>query len=259
MTAGLAPGAGAATAGTWAWVLVLASLSAATSWIGVTIALRIGGRPDAVAAGIGFSTGIMLAVAGGELLPEAWRLAGAREAVVGAALGAGLIAALHLVLPHTHLLDEAGGDGVVRLSSAYLVAVGLILHDFPEGFALAGAYLADPGLGVVVAVAIAVHNVPEEFAMAVPAAALRRRRFLVGAAVVSALAEPVGAVIGLGASGLHPSLNAGFVAFGAGAMIYVALHELVPMARRVGRVDRFAAGAVAAVATAVVLHLLVRP
>lgn len=70
------------------------------------------------------------------------------------------------------------------------------LDDFPEGFALANSCIANPVVGVLVAVAIAVHNIPEEFAMAIPAAALRRRRFLLGAAVVSALAEPIGALIG---------------------------------------------------------------
>ena len=63
---------------------------------------------------------------------------------------------------------------------------------------------ANPDIGVLVAVAIAVHNIPEEFAMAVPAVALRRRRFLIGAAVVSALAEPIGASSGSPASSSTP-------------------------------------------------------
>jgi ZIP family zinc transporter len=81
------------------------------------------------------------------------------------------------------------------------------------------AYASTPRLGVLVAIAIAVHNLPEEFAMAVPAAQLQRRRFLVRAAVVSALAEPAGAVIGLAGVSLYPELNAAFLAFAAGAMI----------------------------------------
>jgi ZIP family zinc transporter len=96
-------------------------------------------------------------------------------------------------------------------------------------------------------VAIALHNLPEELAMAMPATALRSRRFLVGAAVLSALAEPVGAVIGLLAVNARPSLNGYFLAFAAGAMIFVAVHELVPMARRYGKIAWFAAGIVLSV------------
>jgi ZIP family zinc transporter len=162
-----------------------------------------------------------------------------------------------VVLPHVHLFDEAGAGTTVRTSSAYLVAIGLILHDVPEGFAMANAYVAASDVGVLVAVAIALHNIPEEFAMAVPAAALRRRRFLIRAAVVSALAEPVGAVIGLSGVALYRPLHAGFLAFAAGAMIYVSLHELLPLARRIGQLRQYALGAATAMPVDAGLHLLI--
>ena len=88
--------------------------------------------------------------------------------------------------------------------------------------------------------------------MAVPAMALRSKRFLLGAAVLSALAEPVGAVIGLLAVKASPGLNGYFLAFAAGAMLFVSFHELVPMARRYGRKTWFGAG----VALSVIVHQL---
>jgi ZIP family zinc transporter len=59
-------------------------------------------------------------------------------------------------------------------------------------------------LGLLVALAIALHNLPKEFAMSVPAVVLKSKGFLFGAALLSALAEPLGAVIGLVAVGLAP-------------------------------------------------------
>ena len=82
--------------------------------------------------------------------------------------------------------------------------------------------------------------------------ALRSKRFLLGAAVLSALAEPVGAVIGLLAVKASPGLNGYFLAFAAGAMLFVSFHELVPMARRYGRKTWFGAG----VALSVIVHQL---
>ncbi|MEX2100672.1 MAG: ZIP family metal transporter [Acidimicrobiia bacterium] len=250
-------GVSGASGEAWAAVVVLASLSAATTWIGVLVALRIGTRPRALAIGIGFSAGIMVVIAAVELVPEASRSGDLTTVLVGVGLGAGSLAVLHLVLPHTHLLDESGGDDAVRLSSAYLVAVGLILHDFPEGFAMANSYVATPRLGVLVGVAIALHNIPEEFAMAAPAVGLRRRGFLVRAAVLSALAEPAGAIVGLVGVEVYPALNAGFLAFAAGAMVFVAIHELYPMARRVRHPGGFAAGAAAAVIVYALLQLVI--
>jgi ZIP family zinc transporter len=113
------------------------------------------------------------------------------------ALGAALIAALHVVIPHVHLFEERGLLDASMLRASTLVTLGLILHDFPEGIAMANAYIDSPSRGVVVSLAIALHNVPEEFAMAVPAVATRRRTMLFAMALVSALAEPAGALAGL--------------------------------------------------------------
>ena len=117
---------------------------------------------------------------------------------------------------------------------------------------MANSYIASPSLGVLVAVAIAIHNLPEEFAMAVPASLLRRKRFLYGSAVISALAEPAGAIVGLISVDLLPALNPLFMAFAAGAMIFVSVHELVPMARRYGNLPLFGVG----VALSVVVYLI---
>lgn len=178
-----------------------------------------------------------------ELVPEAIAAMGVGATLGSAAAGVALVWAAHLLVPHTHLVEEKGIANKTLIRSAYLVVFGLILHDVPEGFAMANAYVASPALGVLVALAIALHNLPEEFAMSVPAVLLRSKRFLFGAAVLSALAEPLGAIIGLVAVGIAPALNAHFMAFAAGAMIFVSIHELIPMARRCRNTALFLSGA----------------
>ena len=191
-----------------------------------------------------------------ELLPEASREAGVVVTAVAALTGAGLLAVLHAVIPHVHLVAEDSGLRSRELRRVYLVAFGLILHDFPEGFAMANAYLSGPRLGVVVTIAIVLHNIPEEFAMALPAVMARRRRFLIGAAAVSAAAEPAGALIGLTFVSISPGLNAVFLAFAAGAMVFVAVHELVPLSRELGRRRDTGVGIAAGAGVVVLLGLL---
>jgi len=224
-------------------ILLLSLLSAVSTLVGVGLAFWLGNSVAGIATGIGFSAGIMLLISIVELMPEAVSQVGLPKAVLAFALGTAAVASLNWIVPHTHLVEEKGRIDPRLLKSAYLVAFGLILHDVPEGFAMANSYLASPSLGVLVALAIALHNVPEEFAMAAPAIALGKQRFLLTAALLSALAEPAGAVLGLIAVRLEPELNPLFMALAAGAMVFVSLHELFPMARRYGKRGLFGLGA----------------
>ena len=104
-----------------------------------------------------------------------------------------------------------------------------------EGLATFLATLDNPVVGVPLAAAIAIHNIPEGVSIAIPVYyATRSRRKAVLATVVSALAEPAGALIGymVLAPFLTPSVFA--VVFGmiAGVMVFLALDELLPTAKR---------------------------
>jgi ZIP family zinc transporter len=229
---------------TYTTVLLLSLLSCLTTAAGVALALRLRENTRAIAAGIGFSVGIMVLISTLELIPEATAAMGIGATLTSAALGAALLWVMHIIVPHTHLFPETALINRALFRSSYLVAFGLILHDVPEGFAMANAFVAAPTLGVLVAVTIALHNLPEEFAMAVPMLLLRSKRLLFGAAFVSAMAEPLGAILGLVAVGMAPALNVHFMAFAAGVMLFVSIHELIPMARRYRHPGAFLGGTV---------------
>jgi len=227
---------------TYVAVILLASLSCLTTCIGVALAVRFQNSIKGIAVGIGFSAGIMLLISCFELVPESLAQAGVFPTFTATAGGIAFIWVLHFIIPHTHLVEEKGMTNIPALRAAYLVVFGLILHDVPEGFAMANSYIASPSLGFLVALAIALHNIPEEFAMAVPVVPLKKPFFLYGAAVLSGLAEPVGAVIGLVTVGIFPLLNPLLMSFAAGAMIFVSIHEFLPMARRYGHPWLFTMG-----------------
>lgn len=216
-------------AGTTITVLSLAALSGGTTLLGTILALRTSMHPRFVSAGLGFSAGMMISLAVLELVPDAFGLGGAGATGIGLAVGSSILALVRGSMTRRASIGSLQESG---LRAAYLVAVGLILHDVPEGFAMANAYLVTPSSGVTLAVAIAVHNVPEEFAMALPAATLASRHLLYRAAVASALAEPVGAGAGLIGVARLPGLHPIFLGVAAGAMIFVAVSELIPMVHR---------------------------
>src|SRR5436305_3467009 len=100
----------------------------------------------------------MLAVALVELLPEAFARSGA--AAPGLVLAGYLAVHLtqHTVTPHFHFGEET--HAVHRLAGPSAL-VGLLLHTFFDGVAIASAFLVRPGLGVMVFVAIFLHKLPE--------------------------------------------------------------------------------------------------
>jgi ZIP family zinc transporter len=239
-------------------VILLSFLSVITTVIGVALAIIFKKGLNAISIGIGFSAGIMLLISFFELIPESVIEAGVTETLISVFLGVLFIGILNLLIPHTHLIKERGKFNSSLLKTAYLVAFGLILHDFPEGFAMANSYIFSPSLGLLIALAIAIHNIPEEFAMAVPVVLSKSKRsFLVKIAFLSSIAEPGGALLGLLAVDILPALNPVFMSFAAGAMIFISIHELFPLAKKYKRILFFTLGLVLSVFVYLGLTILI--
>jgi ZIP family zinc transporter len=125
-----------------------------------------------------------------------------------------------------------------RLFKAGLfVALGLGIHNFPEGMASFATALSDPQLGIAIAIAIAIHNIPEGLAVSAPIyAATRSRSKAFWWSFLSGLAEPAGAL--LAAAVLMPFLNdamlGGLLSAVAGIMVFISIDELLPVSRAYG-------------------------
>lgn len=212
--------------------------------------------PRYMAFTLGFSAGVMIHVSYVELLQGGVdglaELQGSARAgfLIGhAAFFAGMVAMLliDVLVSHTYILEEPrapketpGGArspaGLRRAS--ILVALGIGIHNFPEGMATFVSAMQDMSLGVSLAVAIALHNIPEGIAVAVPVyAATGSSRKAFCWSLLSGLSEPVGAL--LAALVLMPILNAFVLAIVlcvvGGFMVYIAFDELLPVASSYGQ------------------------
>ncbi|MBM3608506.1 MAG: zinc transporter ZupT [Alphaproteobacteria bacterium] len=136
---------------------------------------------------------------------------------------------------------ETSGEGYDRAKIArvgLLAALAITAHNLPEGLATFFATLDNPVVGAPLAIAIAVHNIPEGVSIAVPVYyATGSKTKAVLATAVSGLAEPFGAIVGYAV--LAPFLNdfifGSVFAVIAGAMVFLALDELLPAARSYAR------------------------
>ena len=111
---------------------------------------------------VAFGAGFMLAVAVVELLPEAFARSGA--AAPGLVLAGYLAVHLtqHTLTPHFHFGEETHAVNQLAGTSAL---VGLLLHTFFDGVAIASAFLVRHGLALAAGVTIyvAASNLVPEF------------------------------------------------------------------------------------------------
>lgn len=129
------------------------------------------------------------------------------------------------------------GEPVDRklINTGLLMAIGIAIHNLPEGIAVGAGYLHNPQFGIFVAIAILLHNIPEGIATALP---LCRggicRRDAIKVAFLSGLAEPIGAIAASLVLVNFSTLLPGALAFAAGVMVFITLDELIPTAREHG-------------------------
>jgi ZIP family zinc transporter len=189
---------------------------------------------------LGFSAGVMIHVSYVELLQQSVEEIGFGPAHIAFFVGMVVMFAIDVSIPHEFMAErQAGGDQAKNdlMRAGLLVALGLGIHNFPEGMATFAGALDDPNLGIAIAAAIALHNIPEGLAVSTPIlAATGSRKQAFWWSFLSGVSEPVGA--GLAALVLLPILNdtvLGYVlASVAGIMVFISLDELLPVSRSWG-------------------------
>ena len=137
------------------------------------------------------------------------------------------------------LEGAAGSPGADAAGSAwraaFLVALGIGLHNLGEGLAIGSAYaVGSLALGAALVVGFALHNTTEGLAIVAPTA---RARLSLGRLALLGLLAGAPAVLGawVGASAFHPSVAALLFGVGAGAIAQVIVQILPQVRERDGR------------------------
>uniref|UniRef100_A0A0D3F1Z4 Zinc transporter ZTP29 n=1 Tax=Oryza barthii TaxID=65489 RepID=A0A0D3F1Z4_9ORYZ len=135
--------------------------------------------------------------------------------------------------------DDGSGKDMMKkhrrqvLFNGIITAVGISLHNFPEGMAVFLGSMKGLRVGLNLAIAIALHNIPEGVAVALPlyfATNSKWQAFKV--ATLSGFAEPLGVIIVayLFPSSLNPEVLEGLLGSVGGVMAFLTLHEMLPLA-----------------------------
>ena len=185
----------------------------------------------------GFAGGVMLTVAFMSLLSESIKSSNYITAALGFAFGALFMFLLDILLSHKHFeLKEKGLINPHLVKTGMLIAVGVALHNIPEGIAVGAGFAHLPKFGFMIALAIGLHNIPEGIAttMFIHCGGKCRKDCL-KIAFLSGIVEPIGAIAAFLFLQRFMFLVPVSLAFAAGVMVFITLDELIPMARKHGR------------------------
>lgn len=227
---------------------------------------------------MGITAGVMICLAFLELVNEAWQMAGFVTATIGFGAGATLMFLVDYFTPHIRFgekevrgtdadaEEECGcpdetprrGRGWHRhrhltqrnniidprlFKTGVLLAIGITIHNIPEGIAVGAGFMRAPQFGLFIGMAILLHNIPEGIATALPlckSGVCRWDAFKV--ALFSGLVEPLGALLAALLLTQFGGLIPGALAFAGGVMVYITLDELIPAAREHGHQHTTALG-----------------
>ncbi len=187
-------------------------------------------------------------------------------AAVGFLAGSLFIFGLDKLAPHLHInFSESEQEGVkAHWHRTTLLVLAITIHNIPEGLAV-GVLFGAAAHGVehvsitsaiVLAFGIGLQNFPEGFAVAMPLRRMgvsRLKSFWYGQ--LSAVVEPVAGVLGaVAVAYIRPALPFA-LAFAAGAMIYVVVEEVIPETQRDKYTDLAVLGLIAGFVVMMVLDV----
>ncbi len=190
----------------------------------------------------GFAAGVMVAASFWSLLEPALESSAHLgkmaffPAAAGFLIGVGFLLLLDVVTPHMHMNSmEEGPKNALKRTTKLILAV--TLHNIPEGMAVGVVYagwlsgkaqISSAG-ALALALGIAIQNFPEGAIVSMPLRAEgmpKIKTFFYG--VLSGTVEPIAAVVTILAASTVVPVMPYFLAFAAGAMMYVVVEELIP-------------------------------
>jgi zinc and cadmium transporter len=155
----------------------------------------------------------------------------------------------HTIAPHFHFGEETHHEEISHAHASYAALLGLVIHTFFDGVAIASGLLVSVWLGGVIFIAIFLHKFPEGFTVAsLMLASGQSKR----AAFTSSVILGGATLLGMGLMFLLRGEVAFALPFSAGVTLYVAASDLIP---EVNKEPKFGMAVMVFVGVAVMLGL----
>jgi zinc and cadmium transporter len=211
------------------WAAVLGLLAAAGNLLGGYFVIYRNWPRRFLQYFIALGAGYMLAVAFLEVIPESVRLAG-NNAFGIILFGYFLIHLFeHTIAPHFHFGEGTHHDEIGPHHVRTTMMLGLAIHTFFDGVAIASGFLVSSWLGAVIFLAIFLHKLPEGFTVAsvVLASGQGRRNAVLASGLLGAAT-----LLGVLCTTMLQSQLKYALPLSGGVTMYVAATDLLPEINR---------------------------
>ena len=173
---------------------------------------------------LGFTAGLLISFICFEMLPQPFMEWGIYKGIAALLTGVAVSAWLEGKMDSLSAWHRAG----------LLMALGVTIHNIPEGMALGSILNVSFKAGIPLAVMIAIHGIPESLAAALPlrqagVSALKLLAFT----FIFAVPMCLGAMSGAFFSSLSPGFVNGCICFSGGVMLYIACGEILPESKEI--------------------------
>lgn len=173
----------------------------------------------------GFAGGLMLSIIVLDLIPEAMANINFISCILFSLSGM-------LIIFFIDFISKIKGRFSSKHSkTAFMAAVGLMIHNFPEGIIMGAGFLTSGTLGIKMSLIIGIHDIPEGIAVVAPLMAANVNSYkILFYAFVTAFPTVIGGWIGVLAGNISAQLIGMCLSVASGIMIYVVFAQMIPEA-----------------------------
>jgi ZIP family zinc transporter len=179
-----------------------------------------------------FSSGLMIAIICFDLLPESFEFGNVVVGLTAAVVGCMTMIGAEKTEKETDKNKKKfhPSKGLQYTRTGVLIAIGIAMHNFPEGLVVGSGFSIVTEYGIGLGVIIALHDIPEGMALAVPLLQGKMNPFkVVVIAMLTGVPTIVGAIIGWIIGSISPYCISVCLGFAGGAMAYVVVGQLIPL------------------------------
>ena len=167
-----------------------------------------------------------------DLIPETLEIVSITPCILGIFIGIlSMIFCNNLINKYCNNFDYLKENSMLK--TGLIIAIGLAVHNFPEGLAIGAGFGSSSNLGFKLAIAIALHDIPEGISIALPLKNSGISKFrAIFITIISGLTTGLGAFLGAIIGNISEILIGISLAFATGAMLYIVTCELIPESKR---------------------------